>query len=720
MRLGLRSKFVIVILGIAISVSSLIHFYWMPNYISVETEHQIKDEQYHVSLLSSALAPDLLANDLAKLHHALDDIKQAQKNWHAIRVLDRDEHEIYPIYKTSIPAGIITREFSSPITHDGELLGHLKLLIDINSPMQLEISYLQKLEWILLSITILTAMFAYFLLDRWILKPLRSLGQFSSSIASGDYSRKLEYQSHDEVGQLVSSFNLMREKVSQREESLMNVNAINKLTRTIQKKFITNQDKVHVFSELQERIVELTKSEFGFIGEVLRNINGEAYLKIYALSNIAWDHESRLLYDQRHESSMEFHNPDSLIGHVFTKGELLISNDPDNDERSAGIPAGHPALHSFMGVPIYHGRKMVGMMGLANRKGGYTQKIYEEGFMLTSALGGLISAHRLQEAMTVSEARFRSVVDSSVEGIVSIDAEGHIQIFNRAAERIFGYSSEQALGQNVKILMPEMDKNNHDGHISRYNHTGQSKAIGIERELKGLHKNGHTFPIELSVSRVETPSGVEFTGIVRDISERKRNEQDIKEINDSLAKANIELEQLARKDGLTGIYNRRHFDETLAAELLRAARKKEPLSLIMSDIDYFKRFNDCYGHQVGDDCLIQVARAIDECFNRAGDVVARYGGEEFAVIIPGLDEISASNLAEKMRHTVESLGLQHEKSECSEVVTMSIGIDTVIPNSKTSVEEIIRHADKALYLAKSKGRNNVQARQKEDKNSGYR
>ncbi len=185
------------------------------------------------------------------------------------------------------------------------------------------------------------------------------------------------------------------------------------------------------------------------------------------------------------------------------------------------------------------------------------------------------------------------------------------------------------------------------------------------------------------------------------------NEKKLREANEKLAQANQDLEQLARNDGLTGIYNRRHFDETLQAELHRHARIEQPLSLILADIDFFKLYNDQYGHQGGDDCLKQVAKTINKNFNRAGDMVARYGGEEFAIIVPNLNAELAYNVADRMRQAVESKALPHSQSKVSDVVTLSVGVSTIIPNKTSSPEELIKQADKALYLAKSKGRNNV-------------
>jgi diguanylate cyclase (GGDEF)-like protein len=163
-----------------------------------------------------------------------------------------------------------------------------------------------------------------------------------------------------------------------------------------------------------------------------------------------------------------------------------------------------------------------------------------------------------------------------------------------------------------------------------------------------------------------------------------------------------ELERLATTDPLTGLGNRRRFDETVETEILRAARSGEPLSLLLCDVDYFKRYNDRYGHQLGDTCLAQVAHALDGAIRRPADLAARYGGEEFALVLPGTSREGARNMAARVRGAVRDLAIPHEASEGRDLVTISVGAATVI-GAWTSVE-LIALADRALYEAKAAGR----------------
>lgn len=172
-----------------------------------------------------------------------------------------------------------------------------------------------------------------------------------------------------------------------------------------------------------------------------------------------------------------------------------------------------------------------------------------------------------------------------------------------------------------------------------------------------------------------------------------------------LREANFKLETLSTCDGLTGISNRRSFDNYIDMSLKNCARTKKTISLIMVDIDYFKAYNDNYGHLKGDECLIKVAKKLSSSIKRPLDFVARYGGEEFVVVLPETHKEGAIIIAEKIREDIESLRIIHEHSDVSPYVTISLGIQTILPEPSYSAENLINCADKALYKAKSNGRN---------------
>lgn len=208
------------------------------------------------------------------------------------------------------------------------------------------------------------------------------------------------------------------------------------------------------------------------------------------------------------------------------------------------------------------------------------------------------------------------------------------------------------------------------------------------------------------------PSHTELLARVRsalrlksEMNRRKAREEDLLVLNERLAEMNRELERLSVTDGLTGLANRRYFNEFLSREWLRGQRGQEPFSVIMIDVDYFKEYNDYYGHLEGDVCLQKVSWALQDALCRAGDLLARYGGDEFVVILPRTDIHGASELAAAFHARARELAISHKQSPVSSIVTLSIGIACVVPNPNLSSAQLVAMADKALYQAKQAGRN---------------
>ena len=224
----------------------------------------------------------------------------------------------------------------------------------------------------------------------------------------------------------------------------------------------------------------------------------------------------------------------------------------------------------------------------------------------------------------------------------------------------------------------------------------------------------HSFAVGANDYVVKVPDQIELLARVRyhssgHISRLQRDEafRFLRESQQRLADANIELQKLAALDGLTGIANRRRFDEVLPVEWQRGQRERKPLSLLMCDIDCFKHHNDTFGHQAGDMCLKKTAAILTEHLKRPADLAVRYGGEEFAIVLPDTDAAGAMQVAEACRAHLAALAIENTGSASGDVVTMSIGVATVVPGPDSSVAELMSRADKALYAAKSDGRNKV-------------
>lgn len=229
-------------------------------------------------------------------------------------------------------------------------------------------------------------------------------------------------------------------------------------------------------------------------------------------------------------------------------------------------------------------------------------------------------------------------------------------------------------------------------------------GIDHEADYRALNKNGDYVWIRDVVHVVRKQNGEvdSLIGFMFDITERKKTEQE-------LFKLQKELEELSFKDGLTGVANRRMFDNVIETEWLKARQNKQPLSLIIIDIDFFKEYNDCYGHLQGDDCLKQVAETLNGVAARSRDFFGRFGGEEFVMLLPETDANSAWAVAERCRQSLFKKQIPHEHSKVSQLLTISLGVSTMIPSPDGEHNELIDRADKQLYQAKQRGRNCIQS-----------
>ena len=281
----------------------------------------------------------------------------------------------------------------------------------------------------------------------------------------------------------------------------------------------------------------------------------------------------------------------------------------------------------------------------------------------------------------------RSITHAAQDAVILIDAAGLVTYWNPAAEQMFGYTEAEAVGMNLHdLIVPERDLERAHAGFSRFVTSGQGPAIGKTTTLQAKHRNGDEFPVDISLSSFKLRDQWNAVGIVRDATERVKTEE--------------RLKQLATTDTLTGICNRRHFDEALEHEINRAARHSSPLSLILFDIDHFKRVNDTFGHQTGDQVLAQLAGAVGGSI-RTTDLFARWGGEEFIVLMPGSDLNAAHLLAEKLRMTLENQPFPDVGQ-----VTCSFGVAEYKPGD--NADGLMKNLDLCLYLAKASGRNRVE------------
>ena len=299
------------------------------------------------------------------------------------------------------------------------------------------------------------------------------------------------------------------------------------------------------------------------------------------------------------------------------------------------------------------------------------------------------------------------VADQSVDGIVIADAcQADLPIIyvNHGFEHLTGYRAQEVIGQTCLFLQGnEIDQPSLE--VVREAICKGENCVVI---LRNFRKDGTLFWNEFYLSPVQDDAGVltHFIGVSKDVTARADMLKSLRQSKLELQQANRQLSILALTDGLTGISNRRHFDEQSLALLSMAQRSKVTLAVLMIDLDHFKLYNDYYGHVAGDTCLVAVGKVIADAFQRPGDCAARYGGEEFAVVSLGMEQEEMQLHAQQLCEKVMALDIPHANSS-HRIVTVSVGATSRVPKRDYSISMLLKKADDALYEAKAQGRNRV-------------
>ncbi|TAF09825.1 MAG: diguanylate cyclase [Nostocales cyanobacterium] len=320
---------------------------------------------------------------------------------------------------------------------------------------------------------------------------------------------------------------------------------------------------------------------------------------------------------------------------------------------------------------------------------------------LTQTLANLeLQVREQTQALRQSEAQLDAFFSSASIGMSIIDHEFKYVRVNETLAEINNKSVVDHLGKKIHEILPFLGAEI-ENHCQQVITTGeplinQEISIVVDKEL-GIYKTwlASYFPI-FDPKNIPFQLGIlvmEISDVHQELRLRKQLE--------------MQLQKQVRLDGLTQIANRRYFDEVLLSEWQRCARNQQPLSLIFCDADYFKAYNDTYGHPMGDICLIQIANTLNDNVQRATDLVARYGGEEFAILLSNTTCEGALDVAHLILKQIHNLNIPHKKSLVSDHVTLSMGVATCIPSSEDQPEELVIKADQALYEAKNQGRDRI-------------
>ncbi|WP_177182705.1 diguanylate cyclase domain-containing protein [Paenibacillus sp. OV219] len=317
---------------------------------------------------------------------------------------------------------------------------------------------------------------------------------------------------------------------------------------------------------------------------------------------------------------------------------------------------------------------------------------------LIGAGSDITERKKAEQAMQESESRYRQLVELSPDAIFVV-TNRQIVFMNKKAMAVLGGSSlEEFLERPIQENVHPEFRSRARQHLQQVLDT---KGVLSPYETRYVKLNGEPIDAEVTAAYMLYQEAPSVIIIFRDITERKLAELQLQE-------SNMQLMKLVSLDGLTSIANRRFFDEMMEKEWDLALSGELPLSIILCDIDYFKAYNDTYGHQEGDSCLKLTAGALDKFAQQSGGFTARYGGEEFIVLLPEIAAEEAADIGVRLCEAVKALGIPHRASLVSPVVTISAGVTTFTPSAGDELEMLIWQADTALYEAKQSGRNRVQ------------
>ena len=301
---------------------------------------------------------------------------------------------------------------------------------------------------------------------------------------------------------------------------------------------------------------------------------------------------------------------------------------------------------------------------------------------------------------------FRWAFEAAPSAMIVVDADGTMVVVNRAAGDLFGYAPQEMAGRPVEILVPSVVRNHHLRFRAAYAGDPQPRPMGAERDLIAVTRNGSEIPVEVGLSPLNTPHGPMVICSVIDLSVRKQAEKDLADVAGTLGQKNRTLLEMVATDGLTSLKSRRAFLDHLATQVELSVRQARPLSILILDIDHFKRFNDDFGHLAGDEVLRQVGKILQK-FARRSDLVARIGGEEFGIILPDTDKPGARVLGERFRKGIETAEWPTRPVTAS-LGAMTLNFEEAVPRPDLpDLSSILEEADRALYRSKELGRNRV-------------
>ena len=398
-------------------------------------------------------------------------------------------------------------------------------------------------------------------------------------------------------------------EIKEAENELKEKNSLLNAIAESQSEYLSNPDAIRrIFDNFLKVLLDVTESEYGFIGEILNKEDGTPFLKTHAITNIAWTDELDQFYKENAPNGLEFLNLNTLFGHTIKTGQEVIANEPRKHAASGGLPEGHPSLDRYLGVPIHFGGECIGMFGIANAKQPYTKDQINFLRPLLNAIGSIIHSLKVDRQQTeIEKDIFRisdwnqAILNKSKYAIISTDINGLIQSFNPAAEEMLGYRADELVNietpgvfhdvaeivNRAKDLSHELNENIEPGFEVFV--TRAKRGEKEEREWTYIHKDGRRIPVLLAVSCLHNQDGAinGYIGFANDISERKKSIDDLANIAEQLKSKNIELEK-AKKQAESTNKLKSEFLAMMSHEI------RTPMNGIMgmADLLYETKLND--------------------------------------------------------------------------------------------------------------------------------
>nr|WP_320026469.1 diguanylate cyclase [uncultured Acetobacterium sp.] len=382
-----------------------------------------------------------------------------------------------------------------------------------------------------------------------------------------------------------------------------------------------------------------------------------------------------------------------IWGEAVRQRRPIVVNDFEaKNPLKKGCPEGHVQLTKFLTVPIFKNEEIVSVVGLANKETDYDETDILKITLLMEAVWTVTESKKAEEALRASEEKLQTIIETSPDGIAISTMDGMVEFVTAQTVSMWGYdSADELIGRNIMEFVHE---SYHEKAIYFITEMINGHLTGAAEYLM-VRKDGSQFYCETNANilRDKDKNAIGVLHIERDITERKELEN--------------ELKDLAIKDQLTGLYNRRKIDEVLMKEKQQVGLSKQNLAIIMADIDMFKLVNDQHGHLVGDTVLIAVTKILSQGVRKT-DIVGRWGGEEFMIVCPDTDLVGATVLAEKLREMVDTHDFEVVGKK-----TCSFGVAQL--RKEETIDELLLRSDLALYRAKERGRNRVETEIRKDR-----